>query len=163
MAELWRIMVSLISAHTKKLHPSLTTVHLVREIVCKIKVRFMYRIRIVIGVVIDRIALAKLVDNALGSVHPPVCLCVWVYPGHIIHHYIGIWATCAPGRRNMHHSGAICTTVHKGDYVFRGSALPSAAKSNKSHYQFKVFVCVCNQWAYADNRAYAVDRRFIYF
>ncbi len=25
---------------------------------------------------------------------------------------------CAPGRRNMHHSGAICTTVHKGDYVF---------------------------------------------
>ncbi len=24
----------------------------------------------------------------------------------------------------------------------RGSALPSAAKSNKSHYQFKVFVCV---------------------
>ncbi len=24
----------------------------------------------------------------------------------------------------------------------RGSALPSAAKSNKSHYQYKVFVCV---------------------
>ena len=24
----------------------------------------------------------------------------------------------------------------------RGSALPSAAKGNKSHYQFKVFVCV---------------------
>ncbi len=24
----------------------------------------------------------------------------------------------------------------------RGSALPSAAKSNKNHYQFKVFVCV---------------------
>ncbi len=24
----------------------------------------------------------------------------------------------------------------------RGSALPSATKSNKSHYQFKVFVCV---------------------
>ncbi len=24
----------------------------------------------------------------------------------------------------------------------RGSALPSAAKSNKSHYQFKVFLCV---------------------
>ncbi len=24
----------------------------------------------------------------------------------------------------------------------RGSALPSAAKSNKSHYHFKVFVCV---------------------
>ncbi len=25
---------------------------------------------------------------------------------------------CAPGRRNMHHQGAICTMVHKGDYVF---------------------------------------------
>ncbi len=46
-----------------------------------------------------------------------VCLSVWVYPGHMIHHYNGRWATCAPGRRNMHHSGAICTTVHKGDYV----------------------------------------------
>ncbi len=55
-----------------------------------------------------------------GSVSVCVCVClsVWVYPGHIIHHYKGIWATCAPGRRNMHHSGAICTTVHKGDYVF---------------------------------------------
>ncbi len=52
------------------------------------------------------------------SVCLSVCLSVWVYPGHIIHHFNGIWATCAPGRRNMHHSGAICTTVHKGDYVF---------------------------------------------
>ncbi len=32
-----------------------------------------------------------------------VCLSVWVYSGHIIHHYNGIWGTCAPGRRNMHH------------------------------------------------------------
>ncbi len=24
-----------------------------------------------------------------------------MYPGHIIHHYNGIWATCAPGRRNI--------------------------------------------------------------
>ncbi len=24
-----------------------------------------------------------------------VCLSVWVYPGHIIHHYNGIWATVA--------------------------------------------------------------------
>ncbi len=47
-----------------------------------------------------------------------VCLPVWVYSGHIIHHYNGIWGTCAPGRRNMHHSGAMCTTVHKRDYVF---------------------------------------------
>ena len=47
-----------------------------------------------------------------------VCVFVWVYSGHIIHHYNGIWGTCAPGRRNMHHSGAICTMVHKGDYVF---------------------------------------------
>ncbi len=28
-------------------------------------------------------------------------------------------------------------------------------------YQFKVFVC--NQWAYADNRAYAADRRFNFY
>ncbi len=47
-----------------------------------------------------------------------VCVFLWVYSGHIIHHYNGILATCAPGRRNMHHSGAIWTTVHKGDYVF---------------------------------------------
>ena len=38
----------------------------------------------------------------------------------------------------------------------RSSALPSTVKSNKSHYQSKV--CVCNQWAYADNFADAVDR-----
>ncbi len=47
-----------------------------------------------------------------------VCLFWWVYSGHIIHHYNGIWGTCAPGRRNMHQEGAICTTVHKGEYVF---------------------------------------------
>ncbi len=38
--------------------------------------------------------------------------------GYIIHHYNGIWGTCAPGRRNMHHQGAICTMMHKGDYIF---------------------------------------------
>ncbi len=38
------------------------------------------------------------------------------------------------------------------------SALPSAAKNNKSYYQSEVFVC--NQGAYTDNSAYAVDRRF---
>ena len=47
-----------------------------------------------------------------------VCVSVCVYSGYIIHHYNGIWGTCAPGRRNMHHQGAICTMVHKGDYVF---------------------------------------------
>ncbi len=43
---------------------------------------------------------------------------MWVYSGHIIHHYNGIWGTCAPGRRNMHHHDAKCTMVHKGDYIF---------------------------------------------
>ena len=36
-----------------------------------------------------------------------------------------------------------------------------ATKSNKSHYQSKVFVCVsvdCNQQAYTDNSADAVDQ-----
>ncbi len=47
-----------------------------------------------------------------------VCLSVCVYSGYIIHHYNGIWGTCAPSGRNMHHHGAICTMVHKGDYVF---------------------------------------------
>ncbi len=31
--------------------------------------------------------------------------------------YNGIWGTCAPSGRNMHHQGAICTMVHKGDYM----------------------------------------------
>ncbi len=39
--------------------------------------------------------------------------------------------------------------------------LPSAATSNWSHYQSKVFVC--NQWAHADNRADAVGRLLIWF
>ncbi len=41
----------------------------------------------------------------------------------------------------------------------RGSALPSAAKSNRSHYQSKVMVC--NQSACAVNCAEAVDRLLI--
>ncbi len=50
-------------------------------------------------------------DLGLPRVHVCVCVCVcvWVYSGYIIHHYNGIWGTCAPGRRTM---------VHKGDYVF---------------------------------------------
>ena len=38
--------------------------------------------------------------------------------------------------------------------------LPSAAKSIRSHYQSKVFVC--KQGAYTDNSADAVDRLLIY-
>ncbi len=29
-----------------------------------------------------------------------------------------IRGTCAPSGRNMHHQGAMCTMVHKGDYIF---------------------------------------------
>ncbi len=52
-----------------------------------------------------------------------VCVCVCGFTQgrptlSVIHHYNGIWGTCAPGRRNMHHQGVICTMVHKGDYVF---------------------------------------------
>ncbi len=58
-------------------------------------------------------------DHTINTVStPPVCLSVWVYSGYIMHHYKGIWGTCAPGRRGMHHSGAICTMEHKGDYIF---------------------------------------------
>ncbi len=35
---------------------------------------------------------------------------------------------------------SVCLRSHA--WTVRGSALPSAAKSNRSHYQFKVFVCV---------------------
>ncbi len=58
-----------------------------------------------------------LAEDVIFSV-ASVCVSVWVYSGHIRHHYNGIWGTCAPGRRNMHHQGAKCTMVHKGDYVF---------------------------------------------
>ncbi len=53
--------------------------------------------------IINRVALAKQGDNALGSVRLSVCPFV---------------------------------------RVIRSSALPSAAKSNKGHYQFRVLVCV---------------------
>ncbi len=36
--------------------------------------------------------------------------------GHIDN---GIWGPCAPSGRNMHHQAAMCTMVHKGDYIFR--------------------------------------------
>ncbi len=49
-------------------------------------------------------------------------VCVWVYSasGYIMHHYNGIWGrpTCAPSGRNMHHQAAMCTMVHKVDYIF---------------------------------------------
>ena len=37
----------------------------------------------------------------------------------------------------------------------------SAAKSNNPYYQSKVFIC--NQWAYADNQADAVDQLLIFY
>ena len=57
----------------------------------------------------------------------------------------------------MHLVASVCP------FVCALTAEPFAAKSNKSHYQFKVFVCVSNQSAYADNRANAVDWRFNLF
>ncbi len=58
------------------------------------------------------------------------------------------------GRSQMSSSNFWHAAVHIG-----GLALPSAAKGNKSHYKSKVFVC--NQGAYADNSADAVDRLLI--
>ncbi len=44
----------------------------------------------------------------------------------------------------------------------RGSALPSAAMSKEEPLPVQgVCLCACNQWAYADNRADAVDRLLI--
>ncbi len=45
----------------------------------------------------------------------------------------------------------------------RGSALPSAAKREGESLPVKsVCLCVCNPWAYAGNRADAVDRLLIF-
>ncbi len=47
-------------------------------------------------------------------------------------------------------------------FVCRGSALPSAAKSEEELLPVQsVCLCACNQWAYADNCADAVDRLLI--
>ncbi len=73
--------------------------------------------------------------NIFGSI--PVCVLEWVYSGYIIHHYNGIWGTCAPGRHNMHHQAAMCTMVHKGDYIFlkiQGSQLTDAQLSHNGCY-----------------------------
>ncbi len=61
---------------------------------------------------------AALSHNARYSVNLSICLSVCVYSGYIMHHYNGIWGTCAPSGRNMHLQGAMCTMVHKGDYIF---------------------------------------------
>ncbi len=63
--------------------------------------------------IIDREA--REIMHLVVSVCPFVC----VYSGYIMHHYNGIWGTCAPSGRNMHHQGAICTMVHKGDIPLR--------------------------------------------
>ncbi len=63
-----------------------------------------------------------------------VCLSVCVYSGYIMHQYNGIWGTCAPAGRNMHHQGAICTMMHKGDYIFwkiQGTLMIFCAPSHK--------------------------------
>ncbi len=54
-------------------------------------------------------------DNALGSVRLSVHLSVCLFA---------------------------LSRLNRLTYDLRGSALPSAAKSNRSHYQFKMFVCV---------------------
>ncbi len=49
--------------------------------------------------------------------------------------------------------GARLCRVQQGEYRKFGA--------KESHYQSKVFLCVYDQWAYADNCAYAVDRQFL--
>ncbi len=82
--------------------------------------------------IIDRVAFAKLGDSRIGSVCPSVCLSV-----------------CPSARPSVSQRS-------------HGSVLPSAAMSNNHHYQSKGdCLCVCNQWAFAKNRADAVDRLLI--
>ncbi len=49
--------------------------------------------------------------------------------------------------------GSVCPSVCPSVCVHSHGWTVWPAMSNKSHYQSKVFVCVCNQWAHADNRA----------
>ena len=48
---------------------------------------------------------------------------------------------------------SVCLCVLNNNHKFGGK---------KSHYQSKVFICVCNQWAYADNCADVVDRLLMF-
>ncbi len=75
---------------------------------------------------IDRVALAKQGAKAFGSVHPSVRQC----------------ALSLFDRPPVHPSVYIRLFVCALPTDIRGSALLSAAKSNRSHYQPKVFVCV---------------------
>ena len=62
----------------------------------------------------------------------------------------------------MGHGQRSRSTFQHAVVDIRGSALRSAAKSNRSHYQSSgVRLCVCNQWAYAGNCADTVDRLLI--
>ena len=64
---------------------------------------------------------------------------------------VGVKVKCqCHGSRSNFWCAAVDTT---------GSALPSAASTNMSHYQSKV--CVCNQGPCADNCADADDRLLI--
>ncbi len=62
---------------------------------------------------------------------------------------------------------SVCPSVRLFVWVYsgyiRGSALPSAAKSKGELLSVQsVCLCACNLWAYADNRADAVDRLLIW-
>ncbi len=67
----------------------------------------------------------------------------------------------------MHLVASVCLSVHLFALSWlcaavdnRGSALPSAAKSNKNHYQFKMFVCVSvisgRMWIIARMRSFGI-------
>ena len=60
---------------------------------------------------------------------PPPSIFSLNFPSYIMYHYNGILGPCAPSGRNMHHQAAMCTMVHKGDYIFwkiQGSQLTDA-------------------------------------
>ena len=97
-------MVALILALKCKVSSKLINIRVISLATINVYKRF-------IIIIIDREALAKKGDNALGSVRPSVRQSVRSF---------------------------VCLFACR----YRGSALPSAARSNKSHYQSKVFVCV---------------------
>ncbi len=63
-----------------------------------------------------------------------------------MHHYNCIWGPCSPSLAsglNMHHQAAMCTMVHKGEYIFwkiQGSQLTDAQSVWYPH-------CGCGLWS----------------
>ena len=83
---------------------------------------------------------AREIMHWVASVHPSVCPFVCALTAEFILHNLSIF--------RPH------TIIFTNDHISQ-NLLQRVITSLRCF-----FLCICNQWAYADNRAYAVDRRF---